>query len=231
MLEIIAETVSDALAAETGGATQLELISDIFEDGLTPSAGLIEHACASVHIPVLVMVRPHARAFVYSPDDVAVMCADIRAACDLGASGLMLGCLTPDGRMDHSAIRSFQEVARGRPLHCHNAWQLTANPEQALEEIISLGFLSVRITGGRSVGGKATENMPRIQQFAQQGAGRIEFLLAGGVHAGNVAQLVASTGVRNVHAGAGARIPPQRGGVVDAGKVSKLAEALRQALR
>jgi copper homeostasis protein len=229
MLEIIAETVSDALAAEAGGATQLELVSDIFEDGLTPSIGLIEQVCARVHIPVLVMVRPHARGFVYSPEDVAVMCADIRAACDRGASGLMLGCLTADGRMDQAAIRVFMDAAQGRPLHCHNAWQLAANPEQALEEVIALEFQSVRITGGRNVAGKAEENMARIRQFAQQGAGRIEFLLAGGVHAGNVARLVAGAGVRNVHAGAGARVPPQRGGVVDAGKVAELAEALRKA--
>ena len=33
MLEIIVETVTDALAAESGGATQLDLKADFLEDG------------------------------------------------------------------------------------------------------------------------------------------------------------------------------------------------------
>jgi copper homeostasis protein len=229
MLEIIAETVADALAAETGGATQVELVTDLFEEGLTPSAGMIEQVCGRVRIGVLVMIRPHDRSSTYSQDDVAVMCSDIRTACRLGASGLMLGCVTADGRVDVEAARRFRDAAEGRPLHFHNVWHLARDQDAAIEDIIALGFQSMRTHGGRAVAGKAGDNAARIRRFAGLASGRIELYLAGGVQAQNVAELVRTTGVRNVHAGAAARVPPQRGGVVDAGRVRALAEALRQA--
>lgn len=63
MLEIIVETVADALAAEAGGATQLDLKSAAELDGLTPTLGMIEQICSRVQIDVMVMVRPHKKKF------------------------------------------------------------------------------------------------------------------------------------------------------------------------
>ncbi len=229
MLEIIAETVADALAAEAGGATQVELVTGLSEEGLTPSAGMIERVCSAVRIAVLVMIRPHARTSVCSPEDVAVMCSDIRTACRLGASGLMLGCVTAEARIDVEAVRRFRDAAEGRHLHFHNVWHLAQDQDAAIEEIIALGFQSMRTHGGQEVAGKAGDNVARIRHFAEVASGRIDLYLAGGVRLDNVVELVRATGVRNVHAGAAARVPPQRGGVVDAGRVRALAEALRRA--
>lgn len=64
LLEVIATTVSDARAAERGGADRLELITAIGEGGLTPSIGLIESVVEAVRISVNMIVRPHGRSFV-----------------------------------------------------------------------------------------------------------------------------------------------------------------------
>ena len=60
LLEIIASTVTDCLAAESGGADRIELCSAITTGGLTPSLGTLIEAKKRVRIPLMAMVRPRA---------------------------------------------------------------------------------------------------------------------------------------------------------------------------
>lgn len=230
MLEIIAQTVEDALAAEAGGATQLDLKSDFVEYGLTPTAGMVERICSRTNIDVIVMVRTYANGMVLTPDDLAVMCTDIRLAAERGAKGYLLGALTPDGRIDRRAVGILQEAAGHLPLHFHLAWEMTRDTAAALEELIRLGVKSVRTTGGQALGGRAMKARAQIRAFHEQAAGRIDLLLAGGVSAKNVEVLVRETGVVHAHAGSSVRHPPNAKGVVVASKVRELREALDRAV-
>ncbi len=230
MLEIIVENLSEALAAEAGGATRLDLKCDYLQLGLTPSAGMIEQVCASVGINVLVMIRPHARTMVYSESDIAVMCADIRLARKLGAREFLLGCITEDGHIDADAVRAFRDAAEDCSINFHLAWEQAVDLGQALETLIELGVQSVRTTGGAGLTGKAEDGIAQIRAFAEQAAGRIAILPAGGINAKNVARVVAGTGLTSVHVGTGVRVPPTRTGVVDQHKVKQLREALGRAI-
>ncbi len=227
MLEIIVETLRDALAAEAGGATQLDFKSAFPIDGLTPSAGMLETVLGAVGIDVLVLIRPHARSFVYSADEIEAMCRDIRLGRKLGASAFLLGCLTVDGQLDVDAIKQLQDATDGLMLHLNLAWELAADPAEALETAIELGMRSARITGGAQ---SALEGIVQIRQHAQRVDGRIDLLLARGVSADTIGQLVAETGVRHAHAGRGVRNPSTPFGVVDRDKVKALARALEHAL-
>jgi copper homeostasis protein len=253
MLEIIAETVSDALAAQAGGATQLDLECSFLQGGLTPSVGLIEQVCATVDIDVLPLIRPHPRdvGFVYPREDVAVMCADVRMARQMGADGFLVGCLTADGNVDVNAMAALGDAAGDRPLHFHIGWELAADPALALETIIELGVQSVRITGHaprvaadggqaepdhpimsadpRAHGTRTQQQIARIRRLVGQGDGRIDFVVVGGISAANVREIVLGTSVSNVHSGSGVREPATRHGVVDTHKVAQLAQALEQA--
>ena len=57
MLEVIACSVTDAIAAAQGGAHRIELISRFDIGGLTPSLGLVRDVIRAVKIPVRVMLR------------------------------------------------------------------------------------------------------------------------------------------------------------------------------
>jgi copper homeostasis protein len=230
VLEIIVQTVDEALSAQEGGATQLDLKSDFVEHGLTPTAGMVERICSRVNIDVIVMVRTHANGMLLTPDDLAVMCTDIRLAAERGARGFLLGALTPGGRIDRRAVEILQDASGDLPLHFHLAWELTRDPGEALEELIELGIRSVRTTGGYGLNGKALSGRGRIRDFREQARGRIDLLLAGGVSAKNIALLVRETGVQNAHAGSSVRHPPNHKGVVVVSKVRQLREALDRAL-
>jgi copper homeostasis protein len=230
MFEIIVETVNDARAAEAGGATQLDLKCDFFENGLTPTAGTVERIFQNVDIDVIVMVRTYANGFVLSPDDVAIMCADIGLSRERGAAGFLLGALTSGGKIDREAVHAFQDAAGDLPIHFHLAWEMTKDPGAALDELIELDVQSVRTTGGQGLGGRAVDGIEAIRMFREQADGRIEFLLAGGVNHENVGKLVRTTGVLHAHAGSSVRTPPNTKGAVTEEKVRALRAAYDEAI-
>lgn len=78
IIEVIADTVEDAIIAEQAGANRIELITGVAEGGLTPSYGIIEAVCKAVSIPVYVMIRPHSRSFSYSNTELNSMVKDIQ---------------------------------------------------------------------------------------------------------------------------------------------------------
>ncbi|HEY6850621.1 MAG TPA: copper homeostasis protein CutC, partial [Terracidiphilus sp.] len=57
LLEICVETMEAALAAEAGGADQIELCAELLIGGLTPSFPLLTATVRSLSIPVSVLIR------------------------------------------------------------------------------------------------------------------------------------------------------------------------------
>jgi copper homeostasis protein len=231
MLEIIAETPEDAVAAELGGATQLDLKADFVEYGVTPSAGMVAWICNNVNLDVNVMVRakPDDK-MVLSPEEIEIMCHDIELARERGASGFLLGALTNEKEIDFNAIRAFQKAAKDRPLHFHLAWEMTNNPEKTLEQLIGIGIKSVRTSGGQGLGGKVVNAVDQVRLYNEIASGRIDLYLAGGVSSENITDLVVKTGVTNAHAGSSVRIPPTPKGVVVEGKVRDLMQGLENGI-
>ncbi|MEM0963354.1 MAG: copper homeostasis protein CutC, partial [Bacteroidota bacterium] len=104
-LEIAAFDLDSALRAALAGADRVELCRDASAGGLTPPAEWVEAAVDQAGVPVVVMVRPHADRWTFSAGEHAVMRRDAVAAVRAGASGVVWGALTPDGRIDGSALR------------------------------------------------------------------------------------------------------------------------------
>jgi copper homeostasis protein len=66
ILEIAANSLASALAAQEGGADRVELCSALELGGLTPSHAAIALARERVHIPIYVLIRPRAGDFLYN---------------------------------------------------------------------------------------------------------------------------------------------------------------------
>ena len=137
--EICANSVASCIAAQEGGADRVELCAGIPEGGTTPSYGMIRSARESINIGLNVIIRPRGGDFLYSENEVREMIYDIRTAKELGADGLVFGCLTAEGDVDKDIMKRLMDAAGSTPVTFHRAFDHARNPFMALEDIISLG--------------------------------------------------------------------------------------------
>lgn len=194
-VEICVDSAAGAAAAERGGADRVELCANLLEGGTTPSAGCIKLA-RRVKIGLFVMIRPRGCDFLYQPEELDVMREDIRIAKDLGADGVVFGCLTADGNINCSQTEQLLNLARPLQVTFHRAFDMSVNPAQALEDLIALGVDRVLTSGQES---SALEGMALIRALHKQAAGRIRVMAGGGINLQNVEHLIDSTGITEVH--------------------------------
>jgi len=196
LVEACVDSVGSAIAAQQGGARRIELCDNLVEGGTTPSAGTIALCRARLRIPIYVMIRPRGGDFCYSPVELDVMRRDIDAAHAFGADGVVLGLLTPDGRVDRRRTRALLELARPLDVTFHRAIDVARDPLTALDDLITLGVDRV-LTSGQSRTALAGARV--IAELVERAAGRLVVLAGGGVDEKNAHQVVARTGVREIH--------------------------------
>lgn len=220
MLEIIATTPADAIAAEQGGADRIELVSALGEGGLTPSYGMIEAVVNSVIIPVNVMVRPHSQSFVYDATELAVMIRDIEYIKQLGAHGVVLGLLDTQQGIDRAGLEQLLAVCDGLEVTFHRAIDET-NHEQSLAVLADYPQITTVLTSG-GLTKPIVENLQTLQTM-MVASGHIQLLLGGGITAHNIRQLHQSIGTNHYHLGTAV----QTAGRVDSEKVRQIKELIR----
>jgi len=196
LVEACVDSVASSVAAERGGARRLELCDALFDGGTTPSAGMIAACKAAVSIPIFVMIRPRGGGFVYSEAERDVMRRDIAAARDLGADGVVIGGLRPDGTVDLELVRLLVEAAGDLPVTFHRAFDLTPDLEASLDLLADAGVRRVLTSGGAPT---AAEGAAALADLVRRAGSRLTVLAGGGVRAENVHQLVSVSGVREVH--------------------------------
>lgn len=185
------------LGAQEGGVDRIELCSRLDLDGLSPGAGLLEAALERARVPVVVMVRPLPGPFRLAPEELLAMEDQVRSLRARGPAGVVLGAITPDGRVDRPALQRLVEAADGLPVVFHRAFDRCADLPRALEDLIELGVRRVLTSGGAPT---AWEGRATLRTLVERAAGRIEVLAGGGVRDHNLADLLAATGVEQVHA-------------------------------
>jgi len=86
LLEICCGSAEDAILACRAGAERVELNSDLFHGGLTPTLGsLLTVKKAAPPLEVMAMVRPREGGFCYTETEYAVMKEDARLLLENGA--------------------------------------------------------------------------------------------------------------------------------------------------
>lgn len=224
LIEVIAQSVGDAVAAEAGGADRLELVRDLDQDGLTPPPAFVRAVRAAVRIPVYVMVRPWDR-FTLAPGEREVVVAEARAAVGAGAHGLVFGYLDADGGLDVAALAAVRAaVGPGIGLTFHRAFDRLAEPEAALPLLAAHGVERILTSGGAST---ALEGQDRLRRLVPLAAAHGLIVMAGGgLTPENVAALVRTTGVTEVHLGSGVHDPPSPSAPVSRERVAAARQVL-----
>lgn len=199
--EICANSVESCLAAQEGGADRVELCAGIPEGGTTPSYGEIKLARKLLTKTKLhVIIRPRGGDFLYTPLELERMEEDIRICRELGVDGVVFGCLTEEGEIDREANRRLVELARPMSVTFHRAFDRTADPMKALEDIISLGCNRILTSGQQP---KAIDGISLLAQLEKKlkeyPLPPIQLLAGSGVNEENIRQIFDATGIHEYH--------------------------------
>jgi copper homeostasis protein len=197
LIEAAVESLESALAAQGAGANRVELCANLSVGGTTPGASLIAAVLDKTNLPVFVMIRPRGGGFVYSDDEIEEMLGDIEHARSTRVAGIVTGVLTPDARVDVERTRALVNAASGLPVTFHKAFDSTDNLPEALEQLVQIGVSRVLTSGGAPT---ALDGASAIADLVDRARDRIAIIAGGKVRAHNVRELIARTGVREVHA-------------------------------
>ena len=199
--EICANSVESCLAAQEGGADRVELCAGIPEGGTTPSYGEIKLARKLLTKTKLhVIIRPRGGDFLYTPLELERMEEDIRICRELGVDGVVFGCLTEEGEIDREVNRRLVEQARPMSVTFHRAFDRTADPMKALEDIISLGCNRILTSGQQP---KTIDGISLLAQLEKKlkeyPLPPIQLLAGSGVNEENIRQIFDATGIHEYH--------------------------------
>jgi len=203
LVEACVDSLASAAAAVEAEARRVELCASLREGGTTPSAGVLETCRERLVAPVFVMIRPRAGDFCYDDGELDVMARDIRVLRGHGAQGFVFGVLTAEGDVAHDALQRLLDEARPLPVTFHRAFDMARDREAAFEVLLRCGVDRLLTSGAAAT---AIEGVGLIDRLVRRAGRRLTVMAGGGIRAGNAAEVVRRTGVRELHTGPSIRV-------------------------
>ena len=196
LIEACVDSYASCMAAAKGGADRLELCANLAIGGTTPSAALFKQVKRDCDVKINVLIRPRFGDFLYTEPEMEEMCEEIHMFRDLGANGVVIGTLTPDGELDMEKMRRLMECAGGIDVTLHRAFDMTRDPIAALEAAVGRGCRTILTSGQERdvVAGKDT-----LKEICARAAGRIDIMAGCGVKKWNIQEIHDHTGIVVFH--------------------------------
>ena len=182
LLEVCIDSLSSARAAIRGGADRLELCGALALGGLTPYTELLRQIRQESNISIRCLMRPRAGDFLYTPEEIQLMTAQIRELKAAGADGFVIGCLTPEGNLDKEAMMPLIEAADGAGLTLHRCIDVSRDPIQTYLDAKALGIDTVLTSGAKSNCLAGLDTIEKLLELRDQLNGP-EVLIGAGVKA------------------------------------------------
>ncbi len=195
-LERCVDSVESAIAAKKGGADRIELCSALVIGGLSPSQALYWKIREQVDLPIRVLLRPRFGDFCYTDFEHEIIKEEIRSFRKLGADGIVIGTMKPDGTLNVEQMKELIEEAKGMSVTLHRAFDMCKNPFMALEEARKLGINTILTSGQKNT---CIDGVELLKELVEKAQGETEILVGGGVDASVLPVLAEKTKAKAYH--------------------------------
>lgn len=198
ILEVCCGSADDVIEAWKAGADRVELNSDLFHGGLTPTIGSLRVAKRETKLPIMTMIRPREGGFCYTEAEFQVCLEDALLLLQHGADGLVFGFLTRDGHIDAARTQAVARLAQaaGKETVFHRAIDVVPDWRDAIDLLAGLGITRVLTSGQAPDVSWATETIREMIDYA---AGRIQILPGAGITPANLKRVAKETGSGQLH--------------------------------
>jgi copper homeostasis protein len=195
-LEICAQTLASAIAAQEGGAHRIELCAGIEIGGITPSYATIRQARKLLTIEICVLIRPRGGDFLYTDLEFETLKQDILFSKEQGIDGVVVGCVNADGSLDMPRMKILAQYAYPMEVVCHRAFDGVPDPFLAIEQLIEARYDRI-LTCGQAK--NAYEGRHILRGLVEQADDRIEIMPGNGVTTENLAEIIDMTKAKTYH--------------------------------
>ena len=198
ILEVCCGSADDVIQAHKAGAHRVELNSNLFHGGLTPTIGELLVAKRETNMKIMTMVRPREGGFCYTDAEFATAIEDAKLLLANGTDGLVFGFLHQDGTLDRERTKILAQMAQdaGKETVFHRAIDVVADWKAVLDELIDLGITRVLTSGQEPDVSMGTDTVREMIAYAK---GRIQILPGAGITARNMDRIIAETGCDQIH--------------------------------
>ena len=111
-------------------------------------ADLLRQIKAELDLPVRCLMRPRAGDFLYTRDELELLCRQIETLRSAGADGFVIGALTPEGALDLPAMRTLLDACGGAPVTLHRCIDVSRDLCATYRAAAALGLDTVLTSGG-----------------------------------------------------------------------------------
>ncbi|NLI89756.1 MAG: copper homeostasis protein CutC [Epulopiscium sp.] len=195
-LEVCVDTVEGAIAAEQGGATRLELCSNLIIGGTTPSISLLKIVKENVKIPVHAIIRPRFGDFCYSDLEFEEIKDQVVAMKEAGADGVVIGIVKPEGLLDKVRMAELIELAKPMHVALHRAFDVCKDPFETLETAIDLGIQTILTSGQKQT---ALGGADLLGALIEKANDKIDIMPGGGINSDTILEIMEKTGAKSYH--------------------------------
>jgi copper homeostasis protein len=195
-IEVCANSLESALNAQKGGAHRVELCSNLYEGGTTPSMGELSFARELLNIQVNVLIRPRGGDFVYSENEIEIIKRDVLNCKNIGVDGVVIGFLNADGGIDKKLTQEITDLARPMSVTFHRAFDMCKNPEKSLLDLIEIGVDRILTSGAEN---KAIDGVELLRKLVDQAGENIIIMPGSGIRANNILEIIKQTGAKEFH--------------------------------
>lgn len=187
LLEACVDSVESAIIAEKGGADRLEVCANLIIGGTTPGVSQFRQIREKCKILLNVLIRPRFGDFLYTDAEFQMIRDDVKLFRELGADGVVVGCLTADGYLDLERMKKLREQAGDMSMTLHRAFDVCRDPYQALEEAAELGIDTILTSGQQE---HCVDGKELLDKLIRQADGRVRILVGSGVNAEVIGRLM-----------------------------------------
>lgn len=196
ILETCVDCVESALAAEKGGASRIELCSDLVIGGVSPSLPLFRQIRKYTELKIRVLLRPRYGDYCYNDYECDELNEEIEMFREEGADGVVVGILNPNGTLNTKQLGRFKESAGNMEIALHRAFDVCLDPMKAMEQVIELGYNTILTSGQKQTAWEGRDLLKALHKAAR---GRIEILAGSGISLEAIRKLVPYTGISSYH--------------------------------
>lgn len=196
ILECCVDSVESAINAAKGGASRLELCSNLIIGGTTPDVALVKEIRKYTDIRIHALIRPRFGDFCYTQHEMEMMKFQIRALKEAGVEGVVIGVLDEEGNLDVPKMKELMQEAEGLSVTLHRAFDMCRNPYEAMEQAIALGIHTILTSGQKQ---SAWEGRELLAELIEKAQGRIDIMAGAGIGAKVIEQLLPVTKGSSYH--------------------------------